>query len=226
MAKRRSAGKGLSETFLAELCNVVGRADAEARDRLIAQMEQAGIFRDEICDIYIPEAARRMGEDWSEDRMSFAEVSIRSARLQAMLRDLEKDDGDDVKRGDQSIMVISFETHTLGAMVLTARLRRSGASVCLMMGRTEAELEKAVSGTDFDGIFLSVSQADDLTVVSRIIETLRGVKLDKSPLIVGGGVVENGIDAALRLTGADHVTDDLMVALELCGCVIERADRK
>lgn len=218
LAARRSSGRAISEDYLTKMREAVASPNPASRWQLIDAMEDAGVSRAEICDVYIPELARRMGEDWCADKMSFADVSIGAARLQAMLREIvpAPDDLADGPGSNVVVLVLASEQHTLGAMVLTGQLRRIGVSVRLVMGRPTPDIIDMVRGGDFDGILVSAAKTEDLNDTSTIIQALRAVKSEDTPMIIGGPLLEVGEEEAKRLTGAEHATNDLMTALALC----------
>jgi len=218
LAARRASRPPLSETFLSEMRATIASPDKSRRWDLIHRMEEAGISRDDICDLYVPQVARRMGDDWCNDEMSFADVSIGAARLQAMVRDLvpEKDDRTESDGRDISVLVLANEYHTLGAMVLTGQMRRVGVSVRLMLGRPASEVVETVRAGRFDGVMMSVAESDDLTPVRDLVERLSAVLPAQVPLIVGGAILGAGPETVTRLTGAAHATNDLTIALSMC----------
>ena len=193
--------------------------DPGAKDAILRDMLAAGISPMLICDHYVPMVARRMGDDWCNDSMSFADVTIGSARLQALLRDASLQQGGAPmdEAADLTVIVLADEYHTLGAMVLTGQLRRLGASVRLALGRPEAEIRRTVSEGAFDAILISVALAEDYSAVRQTVEELRHLTKDHVPLIAGGSIMELGLDTARHLTGADHVASTARDALKLCG---------
>ena len=56
----------------------------DARQAIEDLVSRGGASPEEIADIFIPEIARRMGEDWCSDRMSFAEVTIGTSMPSAL----------------------------------------------------------------------------------------------------------------------------------------------
>ena len=223
--ERRTPGN-TDDAWIARLRDAVVSPDAHDRDEVIQRMRDAGIGIEQICDVYIPAVARELGEEWCADEISFADVTIGSARLQALLRDTEycAETPDDGVGWGAMILVLADPHHTLGAMVLTGQLRRVGASVRLMLGRPEEEVLRIAREVSFDGIFISVALADDFSNVAETVSALRRATGGAVPLIVGGSVVEIGRDMALRLTGADLATSDPREALGYCG-YDDRADQ-
>lgn len=201
------------------LQSAVTSPDASDKDKVLQGMLRAGISPELICDQYIPAVARRMGDDWCSDSMSFADVTIGSARLQALLRDASLQGGGAPMQGaeDLAVIVLADEYHTLGSMVLTGQLRRLGATVRLALGRPEAEIRRIVGDGGFDGILISVVLTEDYTVIRRTVDDLRELTKGHVPIIVGGSIMSLGIDTAKQVTGADHVVGTASAALKLCG---------
>lgn len=221
LARSRRAGRAApSEGWIRALTEAVIDPDPDARASVARRMRAAGIAPEEISDAYIPAVARCLGVAWCEDRLGFAEVTIGTARLQAMLRDAPAAPAPAPAAvegaGDLMVMVLADAHHTLGAMVLTGQLRRSGASVRLASG-PDPELDRVVSESDFDAILVSVARADAFDAVAATVARLRGLTGGRLPLIAGGSIMDLGADAARCLTGVDHATSDPQRALELIG---------
>lgn len=201
--------------------SVMDRSREEHR-KVVEQMLDTGISPEAIADIYIPEVARQMGAEWEADVSGFAQVTLGSSRLQALLRDL-----DDIWDTGYSgigidtrhlvrVMTVPGAQHTLGASVVSTRLRRLGCSVRLQVGRTEA-VEDTTEGPDrCDAIFISASQNDPPDGVAILIEGLRRDATNPPPIVLGGTFLD-AIENAKSETGADFVTLDPVAALEFCG---------
>jgi hypothetical protein len=52
----------------------------------LARMRQEGIPVEDIIDVVLPEVARSAGQRWMDDEISFADVTIVTARLQETVR--------------------------------------------------------------------------------------------------------------------------------------------
>ena len=78
-----------------------------AFDALLAHFRKTRISYAMLADIYIPEAARRMGDDWLNDQLSWLDVSIATARLQSLVREIGA-----AWTADQA------DSHSLGAVLL------------------------------------------------------------------------------------------------------------
>jgi methylmalonyl-CoA mutase cobalamin-binding domain/chain len=195
--------------------------DPQARLDVVQKLYQSGIGPDAIVDLYIPEAARHLGAAWCEDQMSFADVTIGSARLQGMLRDV----GDAMTvphllSGPSILVVVPYASyHTLGGSVLTQQLRRQGYSVVLAIGQTDDEVLQIVSDKDFDMILISASGAERLDLIAQMIKNIRNIADIAPPIVLGGTILEQETDVK-ALSGADFITMDPKEAIRLCGLTI------
>lgn len=210
------------------------RACAEVARALIAD----GVAADRICDVHIPAVARRMGEDWVGDDLSFSAVTIGTARLQGLLRELdmamERSVGPSTGGGAILLVVAAGADHTLGALVLASQLRRKGLSVRLSLGEDLAALAGAVTRAPCDAVFLSATVASSMPFLIDAAATIRGAMPAPPPLVLGGallaiegralaeGGTRGGAHGGGRAVGAafgsiDHVTCDPDEAIRLCG---------
>lgn len=186
--------------------------------KLISELVSHGLHVDDIIDLCIPSAARQLGEMWCSDEMNFAEVTIGSSRLQGLLSLLAPpwDDAQDAG-GDPAILIIvgDGDTHTLGAHVITAQLRRRNASVRLLFGPTSATILRVLRNDPFDGVFFCCPRASCLPAIAEAMKRIRSSNTRTPPLIIGGLALTSAGKEAKAL-GADLVTDDALAAYQYC----------
>ena len=203
--------------------------DPAPLDALRHEMRRARVSSTLLGDIYIPAAARRLGDAWDDDRLSFFEVTMGVARLQAMLHETEARTGGDhvfsatsgaggsSLHGKTLLMVLpAGEQHTLGAMVVSNWLRRKDISVCLRIAPTQSELSALVTSRHFDAAMLSASSLRRLDNCRVIIDTLRDAGPDHIPVAIGGPVLSAGGDLS-EATAANVVTNDIELACRQLG---------
>lgn len=210
--------------------SLVGSKPAFAE--LLAELRRLRISVAQLADVYIPAAARQMGDAWLDDRMSWVDVTIGVGRLQVMLRDIgtawSADQAGDTGHGAVLMIVPDREQHTLGPLVATGQMRRYGVSVCLRIAPSFDELHNLVTTRRFDGIMFSVATRETLTNVAKAIQFLRTASRTLPPVIIGGAVMSRVEDPA-ACTGADFSSNDIGAALEAMGlkfdafCVLKRA---
>ena len=218
LAKQRVGGRSSVENKPMEvLLSSILQMDARAND-IVAQLRELGLQDHDIIDLYIPEAARRLGVDWVADRLGFADVTIGSSRLQSMLRELVEKDGIEdpaARTAGVAVVVMASDYHTLGAMVLTMQLRRLGISTRLLIGVDFENSLPALRADRFDAVFISASSTKMLAELKIFIKKLRREAGSRTPIVVGGSILETNEDIK-TLTGADFATRDPAEALQLC----------
>ncbi len=210
--------------------SLLGTKDAFAN--LLSEVRRSRISLAALADIYIPEAARRMGESWHDDQMSWMDVSIGVGRMQSLLREIgsawSADQAGDTGHGTVLLIVPDREQHTLGPMVAMGQMRRYGVSVCLRIAPSFTELRTLFAPRQFDGILISVATKDKLEAVGNTIKYIRTIMSKPCPIVVGGAIMSKVEDPA-SLTGADFSSNDIGAALEVIGlkfdasCVLRRA---
>ncbi len=199
---------------------------------LLTEIRRARISRAALSDVYIPIAARRMGQAWLDDELSWVEVTIGVGRMQSLLREIGAawvaDQAGDTGHGTVMFIVPDREQHTLGPMVAIGQLRRFGVSVCLRIAPSFGELRDLMAARQFDGIMISVATKEKLESVSRTVQFLKTINGSSTPIVVGGAVMSKVEDPA-SCTGADFSSNDIGAALEVMGlkfdafCVLKRA---
>ena len=144
-----------------------GKKDAFAD--LLRELKKARVSAAALADLYIPEAARRMGDAWTDDQMSWLDVSIGVGRLQSLLREIGMawvaDQAGDTGHGTVLLIVPDREQHTLGPMVAMGQMRRYGVSVCLRIAPSHNELRSLMAARQFDGVLISIATKDKLESV-------------------------------------------------------------
>lgn len=206
------------------LVSAVQHGEEAERDREVARILDSGVSIATLIDHHIPEAARRMGEAWCSDGMSFAEVTIGSARLQALLRDLARRDAvapRDLTAPQVLMVVREDDHHTLGAMVAMQQLRRTGIDVHLSMGQPDREILARIATRDFDMVMVSSSGSEKLESLGTFVENVHSYAQRAVPIVVGGTVLGENTDVAAK-TGADFATADPNEAVRRCGLRMPR----
>jgi hypothetical protein len=198
-------------------------ADTAQMNAFLARTVRERVTAAAMADLYIPELARRLGADWMDDRASFAEVSLATARVQAMLRAVGCAWSADaaVPGGTRAVAlaVARGEQHTLGAMVLLGQLRRLGVTVRLLLGPVRGEVGRLVRQGGLSGVLISAAGTGNLAYARDIVKEIRKDGPPGLPVVLGGAVLLTDADTTgvVATVGADVVTADLHTALAACG---------
>jgi methanogenic corrinoid protein MtbC1 len=190
-------------------------ADPSRMDDLRQDLRRVRVSDIDLVDSYFPEVARYIGCAWVDDDAAFAEVTLVVSKMQAILRDLGRDWTSDVGGREAATVLVVLpegEQHSFGAMMLSGQLRRKGISVRLEIGTSVEGLGRLARERSFDCAMISVACEEKLDPCRRVVEALKQGSDGCLTVAVGGALLDRPIDI-LRLTGADVVTRDPMVAL-------------
>ena len=210
-----------SEAIVQRLTEAVQTDNTTLIEALKPDMRRTRISPAMLADIYIPEAARRLGKAWEDDTLTFADVTIGTVRLQSILRDISADWASDARKmahlgGSVLLLLPEKEHHTLGPLVVTGQLRRRGVSVCLQLATADGEWKAMLRKRHFDGVIISVGWEGKLAAAAQLVGAIKTMTKGKMPVAVGGAVLTR-FDAILTCDGADIVTNDLDRALHTLG---------
>ncbi|QYK40590.1 MAG: hypothetical protein KF887_14370 [Paracoccaceae bacterium] len=219
-ARRSAADMVMRPEILEALVRSSTSADDAVMGGFLRELVRQKVSPAAISDLYIPAAAAQLGEEWLDDRLGFAEVTLASARLQSMLRAIGAAWTADAALPERETCVLLCvapgEQHTLGALVLLGQLRRCGVSVRLALAPSRAELSALFAAIHFDGALISASGSSHLAQLGRFVETLRVLGPDDLCVVIGGGILQRVPDVASAV-GADAAATDIGQALAACG---------
>jgi len=227
--RNQKANLEIDETYVQRLHEAASQLEENTVPDVVKAMLDDGVAAEVIAVQYIPHVARKMGDEWCEDSLSFSEVTIGTARLQSALRSLGKDWWHDARANDTGegsgivVVLVKDAYHTLGVNVLAGQLRRLGHSVRLAMGPNPQELQAVFRKGRFDAVLISASASESLDFLREYVETIKQSAPGNPPIVIGGGILDSDVDVR-SATGADFATKDLFEALEHCG--LTKAKRK
>lgn len=198
------------------LCDALRLADDARLKIQTAQLGACGVSADELVEAYAPAAAQRLGDLWIADELSFAEVSIATARLQEIVR--RRVGG---RRGveawlrprpaaDAGVLIVApdFEQHTLGSFVAASQMRRLGAPTSVRVGLPARDIAKLTRERRFSVIGLSISSRRNLGETEELVDRLRTECRSLKLIGLGGWVAKLGEAAMRERTGADFVAGE------------------
>lgn len=200
------------------LCEAFVAPDPRRHQLAIEGLLQSDLSEEDILTRLIPETARRLGDRWLDDRLSFAEVTIGATRLQQMLharsRNRTYPQPDSAPR---ILMAVPLqEQHTLGAHVAAHVWRNHSVHVEMALGETPSNIALQARDSDFSAICISVSARRNLAWAGVVVESIKTVTQGNTKVFIGGGVT--ALDADIKaLTGCDVVSSDPAVVLRTCG---------
>ncbi|MEO0379172.1 MAG: cobalamin-dependent protein [Pseudomonadota bacterium] len=180
------------------------------------------LTRDVIIDLYIPQAAVQLGDQWMCSDISFADVTIGALRLQSLLGEAANGlvwTGQGASDAPEALVVVpSGEQHFLGASVVAAQLRRAGCDVSLAISETADQITARVMMDKPDMVLMSIARVDALALVTKTVKQIKETT-DSAPVLAIGGPLRGNLDEIRKQTGVDLVTS---VATEVVGFCTKR----
>ncbi|MBU3559345.1 cobalamin-dependent protein [Polynucleobacter sp. Nonnen-W13] len=160
-----------------------------------------------ILDL-IPTIARRLGKQWEDDTLSFAEVSIGVNRLERVIHKLDYlfQVTQLEKRGDHSILISVFpeSQHSLGTLILSNYFIHSGWRVYRPENTSLKSISRELESNKHDAIAISISCDEQLERLPNTISVLREKSKNPKIIVLIGGPLYNKAPAKF-----DHIQADI-----------------
>lgn len=228
---RRLAERGAAATVEAPddarielLCHALLSEDHHDGAAFIETVRSAGASVDSVYLRYLAGAARMLGRWWQEDLVSFADVTVATSRMYAIMRAV-RHEFPDAPSNDRSAVFVTTpgENHTLGMRMAADLFRKDGWTIDLKIGRSHDELVAEIehSGTRLIGISAGGTHA--FTALSRLVIALR-ISNPHAAIFVGGNVVQDAPDA-VSLIGVDGMAGDIKAAKAVMAALWDEGQR-
>lgn len=184
-----------------------------------SEMRGHRLSPDTLIDLYVPAVARILGERWVDNTISFAEVTIGSMRLQALLEEASMQaapSGRLLQREIQVLVVVpQGEQHFLGASVIAAQSRRLGCNVSTSFDEDFGSLQTRISQENPDLVLVTCSRAELLETAARTVQIVK--EASANDLVVAlGGAFQTDYEAVKDIKGVDIVTSAVSEAIAYC----------
>ena len=202
-----------------DLLDALTMPDDAIYQQLLLNTIASGCTSDDLIDQTIPDLARRLGDGWSADTLSFADVSIGVSRLQKTVRQhgaLKEVDGLKHPLGRRVLLILpETEQHSLGTFIVANQMRRLGVWVQLALGQKHDQIKTLVKDQGFAMIGVSVGGPQTRDHVSELTTILRETGTN-APIILGGADAIKDPDISAADLGADYIAKTTLEALDFC----------
>ncbi len=203
----RFAHPVISEDSVAEFCDALVQAEPAAALEFIRRRRADGLTRKGVYLGYIGAAARQLGEGWEKGHFSFAEVTIGTGHLYALMRALRCEGPPPSTTFDSRrhamFATVPGEMHGIGITIAADLFREEGWDIDLQLGKDHDSLVHRVEGLQPQIVGLSLSTDHRLDELARLVVALRLV----APEAVIGVAPGAGLDDE---TVTDLVDIDLL----------------
>ena len=197
------------------LCAALLSGDDRAADQFILAARRDGVDTAAISRGYVAGAARKLGQMWDDDRISFIDVTLACGKLYGIIRGLRHVLAPQIIQGRETrpalFALVPGETHTLGIEIETDHFRRDGWDVDMLMGLDHDAMVAEADLRHYEAIVLVANSDRMLEPLTRLSLALR-ITQPLAHIIVAGGILDHHPDI-LRLVGAEAVMADLDSAI-------------
>ena len=194
-----------SQDEILAFCEAVLSPDDSAPMRMIAQLRARGFGLESLLLNLMTPTARRLGDLWTADALSFTDVTVALARMQSLLRALSLGhDHGSAALDSPTVMFMPApgEQHTFGVMMVEELFRRSGYNVSAP-AQEQRELLHLVRKHAYDVIGFSLSCDQLLDRLAWVIRMLKSSSRNRDLKIFVGGRVFVEHPDFVRSCGAD-----------------------
>lgn len=214
-----------SDDQIEHLCHALLAPDDGAGAQYIHDARIGGATVETVYLKYLAGAARNLGAWWDEDLVSFADVTIGTSRMYAIMRAM-RHDFTTVLPVRRSAVFASApgETHTLGVRMAADLFRKEGWEIDLKLGMTHEALVSEIGQTSASLVGISAAGKHSVDAVSRLIVALR-VSNPNTAIFIGGHVVELAGEV-VALLDADGMASDVDTARTVMAEIQDRALRR
>lgn len=187
---------------------LVGHGDTDAAE-LITELRAVGVPPDVVYLKYLSAAARRLGDWWVEDRLSFAEVTIGTGRILAIMRSMRHLFRPKHLRTDKTAIFASVpgETHIIGIQMAADLMRKEGWRIDLSTGLDHDTLVATIAASNCSVVGLSIAGEHSVDALSRLVVALH-IACPQTPIIVSGAEA-NTLRPIIELIGVDAIASNI-----------------
>ena len=177
---------------------------------LLAEVEafaRRGLSVERIFIEVLAPAARWLGDEWTEDRIDFLDVTMGLWRLQEVLREIAAryPSCGSERSTPRSALFAPFpgDQHSFGASMIDECFARAGWDTELLLSPTRATLLERVGARHFDLVGLTVSNDCHIGPLSSLVTAVRNVSRNPNISVMLGGRVLTADPGLAERVGAD-----------------------
>jgi len=187
---------------------------------------EAGETFESLCFDHFAPAARRLGDWWLEDRITFTDVTVGLCRLQQLVHELSdrfapQDPGPDAP----AILLAAApgEQHVFGLTLMAEVFRRGGWRVSLVQEATAGELVEMVRAEAFAVVALSLTDDRFFPETLKLAGRLRAASANPGAALMVGGRAFAEAPQRIADIGADLSAATAQDALRAANRLVGRA---
>lgn len=167
---------------------------------IVDELEALGTPVESLYLHYLAAAARRLGQLWDEDQISFTDVTVGTTRIYGLLRALNLPPETDWAEGRPSALftTVPGEAHTLGIRMAADMFRRRGWQIDLAIGLDHDGILDRLDGAALPLVGLSAASASVSEGLARLVVTMRA-RCPEVRILLSGAILESDVKTLAAL---------------------------
>lgn len=205
--------RALDATSVDRLVSAIATDQGDGGMDLVNGAIAAGASLEEVFLELLAPTARRLGDLWTDDRLTFTEVTLALSRLQRIMRTVSR--GGDAAAdgpgpaGQILLAAVPGEQHSFGLLMLEEFFRRDGWDVECLVGATRSDILAAVRGRGrLVAVGLSQSVDGDAGGLAGLIADIRAAARSDDLIVMVGGRWINDHPDQVEKVGASFTAVD------------------
>ncbi|MEO1238481.1 MAG: cobalamin B12-binding domain-containing protein [Pseudomonadota bacterium] len=181
----QSSGRG--DPRVVTLAHALIAQDPMASLDIIEGLQAQGTGIEALYLQFLAPAARHLGEMWQADDLSFADVTLGTARIYGLIRTINPVERAPIAPNQAHALFVCVpgDTHTLGVRMAADLFRRRGWDIELLAGLTHDEVMDRFIASDHWHVGISAGNDLRLTALARLILALRAERPGVRVLVAG-----------------------------------------
>lgn len=208
LADQLSAREVPSDALVIRLAEALISPDAKAAADFIEERHRQGADAMALYLSYLAPAAQKLGTWWTSDEISFANVTVGTGRIYAIMRNLSaRFPRPPLTGGKRALFAaVPNDDHSLGVVMAADLCRKAGWQIDLLPAPSHDEIIEAAIRGDHRIIGLSGGGLHAQADLARLVLALR-VTLPQAHILVSGNIV-NEAGENVQLMDVDAMTPD------------------
>jgi len=192
----KTPAEDVAQQDLQTLCDALISDDEQAAAKIIFDLRAEGMKPNQIYLKKLAAAARMLGEKWESDELSFAQVTVGTVRIFAIMRSMRHLFEPDVSVLDKTAVfaAVPGEDHTLGVQMAADLFRKDGWEIELKLGLDQNQLVEEIEKSPSRIVGLSFGGEHSIDALSRLVVALQICRPQVKVFVCG-----SSIDAALPI---------------------------
>ncbi len=169
------------------LAHALADASTSQAEDMVSALLKSGVSVEQLCSDHLAPAARELGVWWETDDMPFTVVTLATARIQAILRQLPGSRTPvSITEGKGAIFAaVPGEEHTLGVLMAADHFRRLGWDVGVLIGMEHTEMRARILDDDRPLLGLSCTSSHAVEALRRLVDDVRHRRPDLAIVLSG-----------------------------------------